>query len=177
PVAEPVAEPTAEPVAEPVAEPTAEPVAEPVAEPKQENTVVVETAPENLAVTWKGDKEYTATENSTVAYTPVLPEGYALKDGVVLPIINVIVGKKALAPMAPMAATPRAATPVKRTTPLDLATSADITYIAADGTTPKTANPTTTSINDTGEGWAWDKDTNTLTLNNATIDCSTNPAA
>ncbi|MEG1967554.1 MAG: carbohydrate-binding domain-containing protein [Clostridia bacterium] len=63
-----------------------------------------------------------------------------------------------------------ATTPITRTTPLDLATNADITYIAADGSTSKTANPTIASITDTGEGWSWDLSTKTLTLDGAVID-------
>ncbi|MEG1050308.1 MAG: hypothetical protein RSE24_07195, partial [Oscillospiraceae bacterium] len=149
--------------------PAAEPAAEP-AEPKQDNLTIIETAQENVSVTWKGDKEYTATENSTVVYTPVLPEGYALKDGVALPTINVVVGKKV------MMAMPRAAGKVvTRTTRLNLK-SDSIAYIDANGNS-KTANPQTTSIKDTGEGWSWDKDTKTLTLSGANIDCTENDPA
>ncbi|MEG2187297.1 MAG: InlB B-repeat-containing protein, partial [Clostridia bacterium] len=57
---------------------------------------------------------------------------------------------------------------ITRTTTLDLETNADITYVGTDGTN-KTANPTTTSITDTGEGWSWDLGTKALTLSGANI--------
>lgn len=59
----------------------------------------------------------------------------------------------------------------KRTSPLDLETDGNISYVDAKGDT-KTANPTTTSIMDTGEGWSWDNTYKVLTLNNANFDVS-----
>ncbi|MEG2054457.1 MAG: hypothetical protein RR052_05885, partial [Oscillospiraceae bacterium] len=79
--------------------------AEPAPVANQGNATIIETTQENVPVTWKGDKEYTAEPSSNVVYTAVLPEGYALKDGTILPIINVMVGKKV---MTPMTATSRA---------------------------------------------------------------------
>ncbi|MEG1458006.1 MAG: hypothetical protein RSJ40_01755, partial [Acetivibrio sp.] len=59
------------------------------------NTPVTETVQETIPVTWAGDSAYTPAENSKVNYTAVLPEGYMLADGVMLPSITVMVGRQA----------------------------------------------------------------------------------
>ncbi|MEG2082697.1 MAG: hypothetical protein RR011_05665, partial [Oscillospiraceae bacterium] len=107
-------------------------VAPPVAKPG--NATIIETTQENVPVTWKGDKEYTAEPSNNVVYTAVLPEGYALKDGTILPIINVMVGKKV---MTPKSATSRAATPVQVGTAEEFRTA--INSVAADTTIKLTA--------------------------------------
>lgn len=132
----------------------------PPADKQGNDTTVTEVVQETITVTWKADREYTPDQNSKVIYTAELPEGYALNDGVALPQIYVLVGRQA-----------RAAAPVERTTPLDLAAES-LAYVAADGNT-KTADPTTESITDTDEGWSWDIANRILTLSGITLNCST----
>lgn len=61
---------------------------------------------------------------------------------------------------------PMETTTAERTTSLDLTST--ISYRAKDGSI-KTADPTTTSITDTNEGWSWDAESTTLTLDGLTL--------
>ncbi|MGX8835154.1 beta strand repeat-containing protein [Amedibacillus sp. YH-ame6] len=64
---------------------------------EQEESSVTTVTEETIPVTWKNDKEYNPTENSKMIYTAVLPESYAIADGVKTPQIYLIVGKQARA--------------------------------------------------------------------------------
>lgn len=62
---------------------------EPVEEPSED---VVDTVSAELSVTWTSEPDYDPEIENTYRFTPTLPEGYALAEGVSLPEIAVTVG-------------------------------------------------------------------------------------
>lgn len=73
----------------PADEPEEEAVEEPKAEPTKD---VAELVSEDISVTWTSDPAYDPETENTYIFTPTLPRGYALADGVSLPEISVTVG-------------------------------------------------------------------------------------
>lgn len=110
------------------------------------------TATENVSVSWTSDREYLPDAGGTYLFSAQLPEGYMLDEGILLPKISVSVSAGRQMRMAAPASL------TGRTTQLDFKIDS---YKTEDGVVE---NPTGVYSKDS-EGWSYDANSNTLTLN------------
>ncbi len=71
-----------------------------------------ETAPQELAVSWQSDPAYDGGTAESYVFTPTLPEGYTLLEGLSLPQITVTVGTSEELPAGETEETPTETVPI-----------------------------------------------------------------